>query len=130
MAASVSPPPAMLKAGDWQWPAQWSWCRSRRRRTRTRPPGRSRRWCRPFELRGQPCGGLGADVQDQVVVGHVGGGLDGGGRVGGKGLGGDHVGRDRHLGAARLHGGDHGLGLVHQIGFGQALADGQARRPA
>jgi hypothetical protein len=30
-----------------QWPARSPWCRSRRPRTRTRPPGRSRRWCRP-----------------------------------------------------------------------------------
>jgi hypothetical protein len=82
------------------------------------------------QLLGQDGGGLRADVEDQVVVGHVGGGLDRGGRVGGEGLGADHVHRDRHRGAARLHGGDHGLGVAHQVGLGQALADLQARRPA
>jgi hypothetical protein len=50
--------------------------------------------------------------------------------VGGEGLGADHVHRDRHRGAARLHRVDHGLGLGHQVGLGQALADLQARRPA
>jgi hypothetical protein len=71
-------------------------------------------------------GGLGADVQDQVVRGHVGSGLDGGHRVGLEFLGHHHVHRDGHGGAARLHGGDHGLGGVQQVGLGQALADGQA----
>ena len=47
-------------------------------------------------------------------------------RVGGEGLGRHHVGRNRHRGAARLHGLDDGLGLAHQAGFGQALADRQA----
>jgi hypothetical protein len=53
----------------------------------------------------RPCG---ADVQDHVVGGHVGRGLHRGHRVGLELLGADHVGRDRHLGAARLHGVDDG----------------------
>ena len=69
IAASVSPPPAMLKAfergdgvGDRLGAAR------RRRRTRTRRPARSRRWCRP--LRGCAASSAAvsrADVEDQVV---------------------------------------------------------------
>ncbi len=47
-----------------------------------------------LQLRRQPRRGLRADVEDQVVVGHVGGRLHGGRRVGGEGLGRHHVGRE------------------------------------
>jgi hypothetical protein len=73
------------------------------------------------QLRGQDGGGLGADVEDQVVVGHVARVLDGGGRIGREGLGRDHVHRNRHVGAARLHGFDHRLGLVSRSGSASDL---------
>ena len=81
-----------------------------------------------LELRRQDLRGLRADVQNQVVFLHLGGGLGGGGRVGSKGLGCDHVGGNGHGCAARLHGGDHGAGFVKQARLGQALADGQTGR--
>src|SRR3989338_3318566 len=71
------------------------------------------------QLVGQFFRGLRADVQDQVVVCHLGGSFDSGWRVGAEGLGGHHVGRDRHLGAARLHGRHHRASLVQQFAFGQ-----------
>ena len=62
-----------------------------------------------LELVGEHRGRLRADVEDQVVGGHVGHGLDGGRRVGVERLRADHVHRDRHLGAAGLHRVDHRL---------------------
>ncbi|MCY1529351.1 hypothetical protein D9M68_644900 [compost metagenome] len=70
--------------------------------------------------------GLGTDIQDHVVFGHVGGGLDGCFGIGAERLGANHVNGDRHGRAALLHDVDHGAGLVDLIGFGQRLADGQA----
>jgi hypothetical protein len=80
-----------------------------------------------LSLSARMAAGLRADVQDQVVVGHLAGRLDGGRRIGGEGLGADHVHGDGHLGAAGLHGLDHRGGLAHQVRLGQALADLQAR---
>src|SRR6218665_986893 len=124
MAASVSPPPAMLNAADsaiaramvrvppsnaansntptgpfqTMVPAHSS-CRARR------GPGRGA-VCRN-KMAGGPSGGgcsagagrrVGADVQNHVVGRYVGGGFHGGRRVGGKTPGHHHVGGNRHLG--------------------------------
>ena len=80
-----------------------------------------------LELVRQFGGGLGTDVQNQVVVGHVGGFFHGRYRVGSKGFGSHHIGRDRDFGTPGLHGLDHGFGLGHQISFGQTFANLQAR---
>jgi hypothetical protein len=74
IAASVSPPPAMLKAGLAAIArANSLGALGERRRTRTRPTGpvpddRAGR----LQLIGQQRGGARADVEDQVVGGHVG----------------------------------------------------------
>ncbi|CFW32028.1 Uncharacterised protein [Bordetella pertussis] len=75
---------------------------------------------------GQALRGLRSDVEDHVVLGHVGGRLDGGRGVRAERLGANHVGGNRHLGAAALHDFDHGARLLDLLGLGQRLADGQA----
>ena len=80
------------------------------------------------DLVGEFLGRFRPDIEDQIIIGHVGSGLDGGGRVGRKGLGHHHVGGNRHLGATRLHGVHHGTGLGQQGGLGQAFTDGQTSR--
>ena len=80
-----------------------------------------------LELGSQFGGGLGADVQNQVVVLHLGGLLDRSDSVGRKSLGGDHIGGHGHVRTTGGHGVDHGLGIGHQIRLGQAFADLQTR---
>ena len=78
------------------------------------------------QLSRQRLRGFGANVQNQVVIRHVGRTLHGGNGVGLELLGRHHIGGDGHGCAAGLHGLDHRPGLGQQIGLGQALADLQA----
>ena len=79
-----------------------------------------------IELFGQFGSGLWANVQDQVVVSHIGRGLDGGHCIASKGFGTDHISWNRHRCATGLHGFNDGFGLVQQVRLGQALANLQA----
>ncbi len=80
---------------------------------------------RGLELGRQLGRSLGTDVEYEVVSGHILGVFDGGLGGGAELLGHHHIFGNGHLGAAFLHFGDDLLRLIHQIGLGQAFADGQ-----
>ena len=125
MAARVSPPPAMLKA-----------LLSAIARATVRCPGEGVELehadravpddgAGGFELVGQDGGRLGADVEDQVVVSHVGGALMVAGASAAKALAvTTSTGWARRR--PRLHGLDHSLGVPDEVGLGQRLADLEA----
>src|SRR6218665_1057685 len=102
MAASVSPPPAMLNAADSAIARAMVGVPPSNAANSNTPTG-------PFQTmvpahsscRGRPgraARRVGADVQNHVVGRYVGGGFHGGRRVGGKTPGHHHVGGNRHLG--------------------------------
>ena len=76
-------------------------------------------------MRGQFGSRLGSNIQNQVIIRHVGRRLDGCHGISAEGFGSHHVSRNRHLSTTRLHRINHGFGVIHQTRLSQTFANTQ-----